>query len=213
VRLGTLGPERTSDEWIPARVLDQVLGGGVAGRLFLDVREQRSLAYSTGSGLTEVVGGSSPFTLSAGTQTAKTGLALQALIEHYQAIGSGVVKPEELELARSYLRDTLLLGVESVSLVTGLASRLTLYGLPDNYYDLYRSKLEAISENALPPAAARYFSRNAVIVVAGDAARLERPLSHFGSVVVLDPQQEFRVLRTIPQDPSASIELDRTEGT
>ena len=44
VLVGALGPERRSEEYPALMTANQILGGGVAGRLFPDVREKRSLA-------------------------------------------------------------------------------------------------------------------------------------------------------------------------
>jgi predicted Zn-dependent peptidase len=44
VLVGLLGPERPSPDWPALSVADHILGGGVSGRLFLDVRVRRSLS-------------------------------------------------------------------------------------------------------------------------------------------------------------------------
>jgi len=45
-----------------------------------------------------------------------------------------------------------------------------------------------------------------LIVVAGDASVIGKPLSRFGEVVVLDPEKEFATVSTIPADPNAALE-------
>ncbi len=50
-------------------------------------------------------------------------------------------------------------------------------------------------------------------MIAGDAKRLGAPLSHFGEVVVLDPEKDFEQTQVIPHDPEAPIELERVDGT
>ena len=47
ILIGLLGPPRQSAAWPAVTAANQILGGGVSGRLFLDVRERRSLAYAT----------------------------------------------------------------------------------------------------------------------------------------------------------------------
>jgi len=54
IYVGSLGPSRKDDLWTAIKVANQILGGGVSGRLFLDVREKRSLAYNTRSSVGEV---------------------------------------------------------------------------------------------------------------------------------------------------------------
>ncbi|HEY2404504.1 MAG TPA: pitrilysin family protein, partial [Polyangiaceae bacterium] len=129
-----LGPERANPSWPALAASNQVLGGGVAGRLFLDVREKRSLAYSTGSSLEEPAHGPVPMVLSAGTQTAKTGLAVQALLENLAKMVSGAPTDAEVEMASRYLSDSFLFRTETLGAVADLTVKLAVLGLPDDYY-------------------------------------------------------------------------------
>ena len=53
---------------------------------------------------------------------------------------------------------------------------------------------------------------HAVIAVTGDAERIGPVLSHFGDVVVYNPEKEFERVRTIPANPQAPVELEREGG-
>jgi predicted Zn-dependent peptidase len=201
------GPERNSDDWAALRTANQILGGGVAGRLFLDVREKRSLAYSTGSRVDEVAMGPVPLALSAGTQTAKAPLAVQALLEHLDKITSSPPDDDETAVATRYLADTFLLYLEKIGQVADLTGRLKVYDLPDEYYDEYRRRVRSIEPGAVHGLARRYFDpARMLVVVAGDAKRLAAPLAHFGPVKVIDPDAGFVVSKTLPHDPSAKLE-------
>lgn len=214
VVLASLGPERKSDHFAPLKVANQILGGGVAGRLFLDVREQRSLAYSTYSSVDEVMVGPEPLLLRAGTQTAKAGLTLQALLEHAHKIGAEPVLDSELQMARRYLTDVFLLRTETVKALNYMASSLWLHGLPNDYYDTYRNQLRATEASSLQTVAGQYFSpTRSIAVVTGDAERLAGPLSHFGEVIIIDPSKNFEQRSVVPHNPSATIELERVDGT
>lgn len=214
VRVATLGPERSSKDWAAVSVLNQVVGGGVAGRLFLDVREKRSLAYSTHSSVATRANGPSPIVLSAGTQTAKAGLTLQALFEHLALISGEPASPGETQIATRYLADVFLLRIETAAAVAALTSSLTLHGLADDYYDKYRDEVRAMTASAAKDAGSRYFApAGAVVVVAGDAERLAVPLSHFGDVHVIDPEEDFVEKKVVPHAPDAKIELERLKGT
>lgn len=212
--LASLGPARKSDAYAAVKVANQVLGGGVAGRLFQDVREQRSLAYSTYSSVDEVVNGPEPLLLRAGTQTAKAGLTLQALIEHAQKIGGTPLTPTELESAQRYLTDVFLLRTETVGALGQMAAGLWVHGLPNQYFESYREQVRKADVSQVQNVAGQYFSpTRSIAVVAGDAARLEGPLSHFGEVVVIDADKGFEQRKVVPHDPAAPIELPRVDGT
>jgi predicted Zn-dependent peptidase len=213
VYVATLGPARKDDAWVNLKVANQVLGGGVSGRLFLDVREKRSLAYNTRSSLGEVARGPVPFSAYAGTQTAKTGLAVQALLDNLKRISSEPVSAEELNTARRYLSDIFALRMETIGSVADMVVSLDVLGLPDDYYDTYRKEIrEVAADAALKSSAEHVRDGHLVIAVAGDAATLGPVLSHFGDVVVTNPEKEFERVRTIPANPNAPIELERQEG-
>jgi len=203
-----LGPERSTPAWPALAATNQVLGGGVAGRLFLDVREKRSLAYGTSSSLEEPAHSPVPIVLSAGTQTAKTGLAMQALLENLDKIASAPPSDAELGMASRYLSDSFLFRTETLGAVADLTVKLAVLGLPDDYFDTYRAELRKLEKGALFEAAQKYFKiPNPVLVVAGDAAVIAKPLSHFAKVVVIDPEHDFQPGRTLPFDATQPLEV------
>lgn len=214
VYVATLAADRKSPDWPALRTTNQIVGGGVAGRLFLDVREKRSLAYRTRSSVEPFAHGPSLVTLSAGTQTAKAGLALGALLQHYDALTQAPPTSDEVEIATRYLSDVFLVGVDTVGAIAGLTTELSIFGLPNDYYDTYRTLVRGITREAVLDVSSRTFVRGALhVVVAGDSARLGQPLSHFGEVRVIDPDRGFVIRTTIPYDPTAKVELPRVEGT
>lgn len=213
IYVGLLGPERREGDWPELAVANQILGGGGAGRLFLDVREQRSLAYNTRSSLGAVAMGPVPLTIYAGTQTAKTGLAVQALLEHLAKIASDAPTEEELTTSRRYLADVLGLQMETAGAVADMVASLEIFGLGDDYYDRYREALaEVTAEDALSAARSYLRKDHGVLVVAGDASVVGPMLTHFGEVKVVDPVQGFTRLRTLPANPEAPLEIPREPG-
>lgn len=210
--VATLGPERQSDDWVPLKVGNQVLGGGVAGRLFLDVREQRSLAYRSYSVVESVAHGPAPVVLRAGTQTAKAGLALKALLEHVARMGNTAPSAEEVNIATRYLSDIFLLRVETVGAIADMTADLAVLGLDDDYYDDYRRAVSQVTSDSVQRSAAKFFDPGRVlVVVSGDAQVLQQPLSFFATVNVVDPANGFATSRSVPQDPKAPIELERKD--
>jgi predicted Zn-dependent peptidase len=207
VYVAGLGPERGSPLWPALAANNQILGGGVAGRLFLDVREKRSLAYSTGSSLEEPAHSPVPIVLSAGTQTAKTGLALQALLENLDKMANTPPTEAEVGMAARYLSNSFLFRTETLGAVADLTSKLAVLGLPDDYFDGYRHAVSKLDNAAVFDAAQHYFKiKNPIMVVAGDAARIALPLSHFAKVVIIDPQKDFQPGKELPMDANQPLE-------
>jgi predicted Zn-dependent peptidase len=213
IYIGSLGPSRKDPSWTGVKVANQILGGGVSGRLFLDVREKRSLAYNTRSSVGELARGPVPITAYAGTQTAKTGLAVQALLDNLKRISTERATGDELETARRYLADVFAVRMETVGAVSDMVVSLRVLGLPDEYYDTYRSEIRGISdEDELGAISEHVREGHAVMAVAGDAERIGPVLSHFGDVIIYNPEKEFERVRSIPANPDAPIELEREAG-
>lgn len=92
-------------------VLSAVLGGGMSGRLFMEVREKRGLAYYVrcGPGHYQDTGS---FTVSAGVQVKKITEAIEVIMAELERVKAESVAPEELLKAKSYLTGRTVLNLE-----------------------------------------------------------------------------------------------------
>lgn len=95
------------------RVLNEILSGGMYGRLFLEIRERRGLCYSVHSRYsgTEDLG---TFFVHASTTPEKADVLLRVLSEELQKSASDI-DDEELARAKINLQTSLILGEEGVS--------------------------------------------------------------------------------------------------
>jgi predicted Zn-dependent peptidase len=206
VLVGRLGPERQTPDFPSLAVLNQVLGGGVAGRLFLDVREKRSLAYSTGSSIEEPAHSPMPIVLSAGTQTDKAPEAVQALLDNLERMTASPPTPAEVEIASRFLSDSFLFRTETAGALADMTAKLGVLSLPDTYYDDYRKAVRGIDATTAVAKAGKYFTTDRiVIVVAGDAAKLAQPLTRFAKVIIVDPQKGFTPGQMLPKNAAQPL--------
>ena len=206
VMVGRLGPERQTPDWPSLAVLNQVLGGGVSGRLFLDVRERRSLAYSTGSSVEEPAHSPVPIVLSAGTQTDKAPQAVQALLDNLERMGKNPPTAAEIETATRYLSDSFLFKTETAGALADMTAKLGVLSLPDNYFDEYRKAVRSIDGPTAVAKAGKFFAQDHIVmVVAGDAEKLTQRLTHFAKVIVIDPQKGFAPGRMWPMNASQPL--------
>jgi zinc protease len=206
--ISSLVPPRSSPEWPALRVANQVLGGVPSGRLFSDVREQRSLAYSAQSRIAELAHGEQPLVVYVGTQTPKTGLALQGALDDLEKMTTDPATPAETESARRYLSDVFAIRMETIGSIADLLAQQSAMRLPDGYWDSYRSLVRAVDAAQANASAQKIFRpAQSLIVVAGDAETIAPVLARFGDVTVLDPAQEFRTTTTLAMDPGVPIEV------
>jgi zinc protease len=200
IYVATLGPARKSETWTAVRVANQVLGGGMASRLFADVRERRGLAYTTNVHTFELASGEQPVLAYAGTESGKTPAAVAALLENLARMTSAPPTSSETEIARSYVSDVFAIRMETIGSIADMVVTLDEFGLPDGYWDAYRRQLRATESSQVEDAAKKLYPQDkALVVVAGDADVIAPELAKLGDVTVVDPEKEFKTMRTIPQ--------------
>jgi zinc protease len=205
--VASLVPPRSSPNWPVLRVANQVLGGGVAGRIFSDVREQRSLAYAAYSRIVELAHDDQPLVTYVGTQTPKTGAALEGALEDIAKMATEPISDGEAESARRYLSDSFAIRMETIGSIADLLGHQWTMGLPDGYWDAYRAALRGVSTaDAVETAKKTFLPERSLVVVAGDES-VAPVLSHFGDVTILDPSQDFRAKKTVPMNVNASLEV------
>ena len=115
VVLGMRALRRDDPDRFALTVLNQVLGGGMASRLFQEVREKRGLAYSVFSyrAAFEETGA---FAIYAGTSPDRVPELLEVLDGQLgRVVADGGVTERELEAAKGHLTGSLSLSLESSS--------------------------------------------------------------------------------------------------
>jgi predicted Zn-dependent peptidase len=170
IRIGNVSLRRADPDWVPFTVANQVLGGGVSSRLFMDLRELRSLSYGVYARMGSNVGVSQWF---AGGQVrnAVTGDALHALFRHMECLTTEAAPDPELAMTRSYLTDSFPLSIETPGNVADLVSSMRVFGLPADYYDTLRARVTAVDAAASLATARRYIQPDrALVVVVGTAS-------------------------------------------
>ncbi|MGB8329223.1 MAG: pitrilysin family protein [Polyangiales bacterium] len=192
IYMGNLAIARANREWIPLMVSNQVLGGSAASRLFMDLREKRSLTYGAYSSIGERVQ-VGPFVAYASVRTEVTTEAIGALLGHLERINQVPAEPDELRNAKRYLSDSFPLRVDTPGKLSELVVDLRVFGLPDDYWDLYRQRIRKTSSTEAQYVARNYIRPNdALVVVVGQAADFARSLQEFGPVTVLSPDGEVK---------------------
>jgi zinc protease len=184
--IGNLALKRNDPRYISLMVANQVLGGSAASRLFMDLREKQSLTYGAYSRLDETVDVGS-FRASAAVRTEVTGLAMDGFFSHLDRIVKEAPPAEELASAHRFLADSFPLAIETADRIAELVSDLRVYGLPDDYWDSFRSNIRKVTaDEALAAAQSFIHPEQAVIIVVGRAADVAPALAKYGTVKVVD---------------------------
>ena len=88
------------------------------------------------------------------------------------------VSPDELSLATSYLDGVFPIRYETTAAIAGALENLVRHGLPEDYYDVYRSKVRAVTTDGVFRAAQRHLHPEQLrIVVVGDPEVVATPIA------------------------------------
>ncbi len=186
IYIGNLAVPRDAPDWVQLRVANQVLGGSAASRLFMDLRERRSLTYGAYSSVAAMVK-VAPFRAEASVRTQVTDQAMSAFFEHLNRIVQEPPTAQEVQNAESFLTDSFPLAIDTPGKIAGLVGDLRIFGLPDDYWDTYRTKIRQVTAaQALTAAQAHIHPDKSLVVVVGRAATVVPILRQYGPVQVLD---------------------------
>jgi zinc protease len=180
--LGGLGIERRSDDYFAVLVMNHILGGGPASRLFINLREDKGYTYGVYSFFN---GSRFPGVMLASTdvRTAVTEGALQELMAEVKRIGSEPVPEQELKNAKRALIGSFALSLDSPqTLISNLATQ-KIYNLPPDYWDTYPQRVEAITAADVQRVARKYYDAGKLQIVAvGDGTQVKKVLEKYGTV-------------------------------
>jgi zinc protease len=180
--MGAMGIERDSEDYFPVLVMNHILGGGPASRLFMNLREDKGYTYGVYSSFT---GSTFPGVVVASTdvRTAVTEGALHELSLELQRIAQEPVSAQELTNARRALIGRFALSLDAPqALMSNLATQ-KIYGLPADYWDTYPQRVEAVTPADIQRVARKYYDTGRLQIVAvGDAKELNKVLAKYGTV-------------------------------
>ncbi|MAW59933.1 MAG: hypothetical protein CMJ94_03740 [Planctomycetes bacterium] len=159
-----------SEEMEALLLANSVLGGGIQGRLFRVVREERSLAYGIGS---EVLAGKGLLTVSAGIDARKAGEVRDEVLHQVADLAAHGPNAEELEMAKASFRN----GLQAIGDSAGGIAR---FYAREYQFGLHRSPaqraavLEALGPDQIQAAAQRWVADTAFLMAAPQAELAEQ---------------------------------------
>ena len=163
--LGVLGTTVTSDDRYPLEVLSNVLAGQ-GGRLFRELRDKKSLAYSVTSFSQE---GVDPgfFAAYIGCSPEKLDEAREGILAELQRIREERVSEQEMERARRNLIGEFEIGLQTNGAMASTIIFDELYGNGYDAYQKYAERIDKVTAKDVQKAANKYIdlSRYSVAVV------------------------------------------------
>ena len=178
VGMGTL---RNNPDYFALSVMNEIFGGGFGSRLFQEVRTKEGLAYAVGGGYGASYDHPGMFRVVAGTKSATTVKAIQAMLSQISALKTKPFTEDELKRAKDQVLNSFIFNYDSKDKVLAEASRLEFYGYPADFLDKYRESVEHVTVADLERVAKKYIdpSKLAVLVV-GNQQEFGTPLTDLG---------------------------------
>lgn len=192
-----LGTDRHNPDVPTLAVMNDVLGGGFASRLFQKVRTELGLAYEVGGGLSFAWDHPATFRVVALTKSASTVDATKAALAEIQGLSTKPFTEVELARAKDNLLNSFLFRYDTRDKVLAERVRLEFYGYPSDYLETYKAALEKVTIADLEAAAKKYVHPDKMaLLVVGNGQEIKPGLD------ALDMGPIHPVDITIPQPGS-----------
>jgi zinc protease len=180
--VGNHAIDRLNPDYIPVQVLNRVLGGGPASRLFRNIREEKGFTYGISSSF-NATRYYNHFAVQTSVRTEVTADALREILKEFADIRTRQVPANELQNAKRALVASFALSTENPNAALSNATQIKEYGLPADYWDTYPEKIAAVTEADVQRVAQKYIPLDDVVIIAvGDAGRIRASLATFGTV-------------------------------
>jgi zinc protease len=189
IRIGHPGISRTSDRYFPALVMGAMLGGVFGSRLNRRLREELGYTYGARAGF-DARRAAGPFSASAAVQTEVTADAARETLAQLDLMRAGEPELAEVREVRDFLVGVFPLRFETTGGVATAIEPLAIYGLPDDYWQTYRERIEAVGPDEVLAAARDLIDPDRLLIlIAGDAARIrdEVEAANLAPVEVVTP--------------------------
>jgi zinc protease len=184
LRLGHAGVKRTHPDFLALNVLNMLLGGKFTSRINMNLRERHGYTYGASSRFAGRLG-PGPFVVDAAVSTESAGAAAKEVLVELRRIREDLVEPQEMDETLSYMIGVYPYTLQTIGDVAKRLEILAVYGLPDDYYDAYAERLNAVTRETLLEVARRHVDpENIAIVAVGPADELVPQLEGIGPVTV-----------------------------
>lgn len=172
VTFGGNGLDRNDPDFMAAYIVNHILGGGsFSSRLYREVREKRGLAYGVSDSLVwfkraaVVLGGTA-------TRADRTADAIGIIETETKRMADEGPTPEEMETAKSFLKGSYALSLDSSGKVAAQLTQIQLDKLGIDYIQRRSAMIDAVTIEDAKRVAKRLYSGGMLVTVAGRPAGL-----------------------------------------
>jgi zinc protease len=169
VTFGGPGIRRNDPNFMAAYVVNHILGGGgLSSRLYREVREKRGLAYSVYQSLLWM-DRSAVFVGNTGTRADRAGETVDAIEKEIRRMAEEGPTQKELDEAKSYLKGSQMLALDTSSKLAQALLQYQLDKLPIDYIEKRNALVDAVTLEDAKKAARQLWGQGLLTVIVGRA--------------------------------------------
>ncbi|MEA2862297.1 MAG: zinc protease [Bradyrhizobium sp.] len=169
VTFGGPGFKRHDPDFMAGYVVNHILGGGgLSSRLYREVREKRGLAYSIYQSLLWMEH-SALFVGNTGTRADRAGETVDAITSEVRRMAEDGPTQQELDEAKSYLKGSQMLQLDTSSKLAGALLQYQLDKLPIDYIEKRNAIVDAVTLDDAKRASRRLWGQGLLTAIVGRA--------------------------------------------
>ncbi|WP_354129591.1 pitrilysin family protein [Bradyrhizobium sp. i1.15.2] len=168
VTFGGPGINRHDADFMAADVVNHILGGGMSSRLFKEVRGKRGLVYSIPEALLWM-DHSALFIGDTGTRADRAGETVDAVETEIRRIADEGPTQKELDEAKSYLKGSQMLALDTSSKLAQALLQYQLDKLPIDYIEKRNGIVDAVTLDDTRRVAKKVWGDGLLTVIVGRA--------------------------------------------
>jgi predicted Zn-dependent peptidase len=205
ILVGHLGIRKDHPDFYAVEVLNNVLSGSFASRMFSNIRSAKGLAYAVFGSVGSDYDHPGLFQMFMTTKTETTGAGIEALLEEAENLTAKPPTEEEVAKAKQAILNSFVFESDSSRKILNQQVRYEYFGYPLDWLERYQRGIEAATVEEVRAAAAEHIHPDRFsILVVGPPEGLDKPLSTYGEVSEVDI--------TIPEPEVEKAEVTE-EGT
>jgi predicted Zn-dependent peptidase len=147
-------------DYFPALVATRILGGGGAGRLFNNLREDKGWTYGSYSSISESYKTKGLVLAQAQVKNEVTDSAAVELLIELDKMRDKLVTDEELMSTKAKYTGNFVMSLENPATIAGFARNIITQDLPEDYYNSFLENINNVTKEDVQNAAQTYFSPN-----------------------------------------------------
>jgi len=199
VEIVGLGTDHHNPDVPALEVMDDILGGGFASRLFQKVRTELGLAYAVGGGVGIAYDHPAPFSAYVITKSTSTVDATQQTLDEIAGLTTRPFTEEELARAKDNILSSFLFRYDTRDKVLAERERLEFYGYPADYLETYKAALEKVTIADLESVAKKYIHpEKMAILMVGNGPEIKPGLDQLN----LGPIHPIDIAIPMPAGPA-----------